>query len=381
MSDEIPSTVMAATISPAVATRTIHYRPFLLTKKAEFWALQALEPSSRVGLTPVYVVHPRELDFDKGKIPKKSLDDHVAKVKQGIAGAADTRNAYIDVQHIEADGVLASGEAPITYLHRECTAAGVDLIPLVRPSSSTATLNSVQAARMSGTMSVVAVCLSIAEWPSIDPAPLRDLLARLGASAPDVDLMIDVGDQFNALTRTGVCDAITAAAASHGVFRSVTVVGAAFPKTAPTGVGNHELDRSDYTMFCEIEALCRTRGLPVPDYGDWTISHHDPTAEIDPKFMNISASFRYPTETGWIVGKGELFKGNGGRGRGKAAVPPMLRSLQTHPEFGAVCSGRAEQWIDEAGREIIGSGNAATWRQWAILRHLELTMHQLATRI
>ncbi|QFG13466.1 hypothetical protein PP501_gp33 [Gordonia phage Powerball] len=379
MLDEDPSTVMAATISPAVATRTIHYRPFLLTKKAELWALQALEPTSRAALTPVYVVHPRDLDFDNGKVPKKSVDDHVAKVVQGIVGASNTRNAYIDVTHIEGDGVLHHGEAPISYLLRECASGGVSLIPVVRPSSSTATLNAILAGRLSGAVSTVAICLSIAEWPSVDPAPLRDLLARLSATAADVDLMIDAGDRFDALARSGVCDSL-AAASAHGEFRSVTVVGAAFPKTAPTGVGNHEVERSDYTMFCEIEAQCRALGLAVPDYGDWTISHHDPTSDVDPKFMNIAAQFRYCTETGWIVAKGDLFKGNGGRGVGGAAVPPMLRSLGSHSQFGATSRGRTEAWIDAASTGT-SSGNPTTWRQWGVLRHLELTVHQLATRI
>ncbi|QIN93621.1 hypothetical protein SEA_DUMPSTERDUDE_33 [Gordonia phage DumpsterDude] len=378
---ETNGTVPASTaiVSPAVATRTIHYRPFLFTKKAEFWALEALEPASRDGLTPVYVVHPRELDYDNGKVPKISLDAHVAKVAKGIVKVTDVQNAYIDVKYIEGEGALGSGVAPITHLHRECAAQGVDLAPLVRPSSATATVDAVVAELMGGTLSTVAVCLSIDEWPSIDPAPLRDLLDRLSPGAPDIDLMIDVGDRFDALTCSGVCDAITAASA-HGLFRSVTVVGAAFPKTAPTGVGNHEVERSEYNAFCEIETLCGTRGLPVPDYGDWTISHPDPMSDVDPKFMNISAQFRYCIETGWIVAKGNLFKGNGGKGVGGAAVPPMLRSLGSHAQFGATSRGRTEAWIDLASTGT-NSGNPTTWRQWGVLRHLELTMHQLATRI
>lgn len=356
-------------------TGTIHYRPFIITKQAEWKALRGLDPSVYQRVTPVYVVAPRDWDYDNNR-PKKSLDDHVAKVAREIAGTPVVSSAYIDVSLIEDDGPLVGGEAPITYLLREASAAKVSAMPMVECGSSTLTTTAAAAALTSGADGV-AIRLAIPEWPSSNPVPLTDLMTRLGVSPNKVDLFLDAADNLGPFAVRPVVDAVKYVSAH--TFRSVTFTGSAWPKTPPSGVGNHEIPRTDFTTFRDVAGQCNLEGLPVPDYADWTIAHPDPKLDVDPKMLNIAASFRYPAEAKWVFGKGELFKGNGGRGKGGAAVPPMLNALASHPEFGAVVPASTEDWVNDARLGRTSTGNATTWRHWGLLRHVELTVHQLAS--
>lgn len=354
---------------------TAQYRPFVQTKKAEIDALAALPAQTKAAMSPVYVVHAREWDFDRNR-PKKSLDDHVSAIPSVLARASGGAVHYLDTALIDVDGLLSTGQSPMEWLIDESAKLGVELTPLVSPQSPRSVL-AVAAARTTQRGHPVAVCLESSEWSSITPGVLPAVLAQLGAGPGDVDLILDVGNELGSLAVPSVMTELRGLG-SFGDFRSVTVAASAWPSEAPTGKGNHEIARADWSVFRGVFHGCLAEGIQVPDYADWAINARYPAAlDIDPKMMNISATFRYASDDFWVLGRGALFKGNGGRGLGAAAVPPMLDSLTSHSVFGSTVKTEAEDWIRGARSGGL-SGNATTWRQWAFLRHFQLTVHQLA---
>ncbi|MFI7163737.1 beta family protein [Rhodococcus erythropolis] len=356
------------------STQSIHYRPFLLTKAAEWRALQNLEAKTLEKITPVYVVAPLDWDYEKD-CNKKTLDEHITKIVAEIAAIGTIRHAFIDVTEVESGGNLANGLSPMSRLINETAALGVTLNPMISTKSSPATVAAAKTV-LSTSDRTVGINLIPNEWPSTAPAILTNLLASIGVGVDRVDLFLNAGDALGTFAAQAV---VTELGRLHGLgtFHSTTFAGSAWPKTLPTGAGNYDIPRADYATFIDVIARCVSGGVPVPDYADWTITNPDTTLGVDPKILNIAAQFRYSAEDSWVLGKGALYKGNGGKSQGAAAVPPMLNKLATHAKYGSTITTKTETWINNA-RVSGPSGNPTTWRQWGVLRHLELTVHQLA---
>lgn len=355
---------------------TPRYRPFVLTKKAEREALKNVALGTSDAIDPVYVVSPRDWDYEEDRY-KKTLDEHLSAIPADLTTITGVRQAHIDVSFVEVDGLRSDGRVPIEWLVSEAREHGLILAPMVTAASSAATIDAVRNHLASAPNSSVGVRLTVDDWPTLNGPVLAGILDRLDVPESRLDLFLDAEESLGTLTARAVVGEVSHLGTGRAP-QTLTFVGSAWPKQSPAGSGNHEIPRSDFSTYRQIGLACIANGLRLPDYGDWTVSHSDPTLDVDPKVLNISAQFRYAAEDLWVLGKGGLYKGNGGRSLGRAAVPPMLNALVSHPLYGSTIPTGAESWIEEA-RLGGKSGNTTTWRQWAILRHLELTAHQLAT--
>jgi hypothetical protein len=355
------------------AGRPLHYRPFLFTKPAERKALMNLDAQTAAAITPVYVVTPRDWDYENDR-HRLTFDEHIAKVAAGMSEILTVGRAYLEVSLVEDEGAMSTGMSPMAHLI-DAAPGYLTVVPMVSPNSSMRTIRVAQAAASSDG---AAVRLAVPEWPSSAPSVIASLQQQLGLQRSAIDLFLDVGDDLGPLAVRAVVDEMHHLGSSDP-FRTVTFVGAAWPKTLPAGVANHEIPRRDFTSFADVVAECARRGLPTPDYADWTVVHPDPTLNVDPKILNIAAALRYAVTDKWILGKGQLYKGNGGKSLGGSAVRPMLTALIAHPDYACLISGDTETWIDDVISGRTSSGNPTTWRQWAVLRHLALTAHQLST--
>ncbi|HVG84273.1 MAG TPA: hypothetical protein VM820_07130 [Vicinamibacterales bacterium] len=357
----------------ALAGRTPRYRPFLFTKRAERDALNDLDAATLAGVTPVFVVTPRDLDFDTGNY-KKPFDAHLAAIAELINQVNTVDTLYLDVSLVEHEGPLANGMSAMEAVLNDLAPSQRTVIPLVDADSSTQTLAAAAAAANNG----VAVRLTSAHWPSGVPHVLSAILATLGVSDIDVDLILDCGDELGHLAVLAATSEV-AAIASGRTFRSVTFAGAAWPKNMPAGAANHEIPRDDFAAYVNLATACASRATAVPDYADWAVAHPDPSLDVDPRILNIAATMRYTCVDKWVLGKGGLYKGNGGKSKGGAVVRPMLVALTAHSEYRSVLSCEAERWIDDVVAGRTGPGNPGIWRRWALVRHLTLTVKQLST--
>ncbi len=71
------------------------YVPILLTKRGELSALADLTPETKVMLTPLFVVHPIDWNWET-KAPSKSPADHVSGLGKKLAGCWGANRAFID---------------------------------------------------------------------------------------------------------------------------------------------------------------------------------------------------------------------------------------------------------------------------------------------
>jgi hypothetical protein len=105
--------------------------------------------------------------------------------------------------------------------------------------------------------------------------------------------------------------------------------------------------------------------------------------------MQISATFRYATESHWVIAKGALFKGQAGRGKGGSAIIPPLRELSVSADYLDVSHCACEQWISQllddaassAPGEKIKTGNPRAWREYGTIHHLTQTVESIANLV
>lgn len=357
----------------------VTYRPILIAKRGELSALAVLPASHAQALQPVYQAPPREWDFGRS-VFKKSLEAHLQDLPKKLATATRGDIAYIDVSLLDNVLPVFGGRHPMTWLIEEASTHGLTLAPFVGPGSAATTVAAATDAHVR-LGRPVGLRLPTDDWVTVDPTRIPRLLKMIAVVPGDVDLFIDAGHGFGPLTRSGAIAELSAQDATYS-FRSRTLGGAAFPDTQGIAKGLSEIDRQDWTLFREVYRHRVGAGLPAVDFFDNAINN--PSVDvglIDPRILNISAIFRYTTDGQWVVDKGDLFKGNGGRSRGAEAMVDSLTLLVAHSDYGAPIRTAADDWIDGVVARVNSGGNPEAWRKWATLRHVQVVGHQLASPI
>lgn len=348
------------------------YAPVLWTKRGERVAISSVSTAARSALRPTFVIPPIELDFDTGT-PKKTIDQHVAGLPEELASCWGGQEAFIDTYYT-GDDLLVSGRHPLDWITEPSLALGLALTPVVSPSSSAATLAAAGlAAARSGD---VGIRLEVGEWPTLaGTTAIAAVLSAVGATVADTHLILDMGE----VPPTAV-DMMGVAAASElrtlpnlADWRSLTLTGAAIPETMPPGPGLHVLPRTEWAVYNRVLAA----GVPrLPTFGDNAVASLSPGGDVNPRFMNIAATLRYTVADEWLIGKGGLFKGNGGRSQGAAAVPPAAAHISSHPLFMGAGHCEMDDWITNVVATGTGGGTPEIWRRLGTLHHLEVASAQ-----
>jgi Beta protein len=121
--------------------------------------------------------------------------------------------------------------------------------------------------------------------------------------------------------------------------RTVTLLSGAFPiNLSHISPGLALAPRSDWALWQGVNA---SRPVRRPSFGDYTAAHPDQhLQEIDPRFMQVSASIRYATDDDWLIVRGRSTRNP--RFGGTAQYQELSRVLIAQPQFTATVSlGRA----------------------------------------
>ena len=350
-----------------------HYVPVLFTKAGERDALKALPDSNKDVITPLFTIHPIGWDFDKDA-PEKSIDAHLEKLPGDLAQTWGNRPAFLDGVHVENES-MGDGSHPIEWMIKEARSQGLELVPVVSPDHSSDYKAAVSRIVIADDASEVCLRLRVSDWPvpPIDTA-VESFLSSIGATRASAHLVLDLRAEAGQAAAFSAEKAISAFP-SVTDWKTLTLVSTAMPEQAPSGRGVHEVSRDEWTNYLTL--LRRQRdGVRRPTFGDYTISHPDPFADIDPRVLQISAKLKYTVDDAWLIARGGLFKANGGKSGGGAEIRPVARDLVAHSKF---ASGHcaAEDWIiDAAGSGATGAPR--TWVKVGTLHHMQLVADQIA---
>ena len=352
------------------------YRPILLTKRGERSALTDTPATVKATLLPVLVVEPIDWNYDTDA-PAKTIDEHLARKAEDLSASWGFGEAAVDLVFHD-DTPMTSGDHPLFWLIGAANGLGMRLIPAVAPDRSPAYV-AAAAAAVARDGAGACIRLPLAQWPStVGPTHLDTLVTSLGIGPDAIDLILDLGEEVAAAP--GLALAATVAQISAlphlASWRTVTVAGAGFPK-ALTGLsrGAHRLDRFEWNLY---QALITTSPTRIPLFGDYVIAHPDPSVDVNPAFMSISASLRYTIANHWLVLKGELYKGQGGSGQGGAAVQPIAAALIAEADYLGIDHCQMETWLAEVAGGGSG-GRPEEWRRYGTRHHLQVVSDQLAS--
>jgi hypothetical protein len=348
---------------------TANYVPILLTKRGERFALRDLPGSVHELFTPLLVVAPIDWDFEEER-PSKTISEHIQRLPSEIHEARGGKPAMVELPFLEDDETMSSGEHPLVWLTAQCE---TPLIPAVSPNRTAAYRAAVAQVAARDRLGIC-LRLHIEEWPINAPAELDELLQSLPVDLDECDLVLDLGDETGDLALTVSRQQLRSLPHVHD-WRSVVLAGSAMPKEMPQGTGVHELESREWVIYRTL----LEGDLPrVPTFGDYAIACPDPTLDVDPKIMSLSATVRYAVEQSWLVPKGQLWKGRGGTGLGAAAVPPVLMSLRAQPAYAADDHCALEVWAQRVASTGEGGGNPEAWRRYGTLHHIQFVTEQLA---
>lgn len=361
---------------------TTHYVPILPTKAGELFALADLSATVRSKLTPLLAIHPIQFDFDT-EMPSKTAADHVVGLGKKIARTWGTGRAFLDPIFLGDEPEPGGSEDPMQSVLTDAAQEGLHLVPVVSPGrhpNYTTTAASVHQDTGVG----VCVRLSPRNWPT---SPTRahvidDLLVAIGLGPGDADLVLDLGEDVHGELATELAGIAIQTLPHAELWRSITLAGGSFPENLSEIQKNriNRLPRLEQRLY---EAVCTetaAAGLRVPTFGDYAVAHPDPTqGDVDPKLINISASLRYTLDGEWLVAKGELYKGTGGRSLGGAAAVPVAEMIANAPEFCGPDFSAGDTWIDQIARGQANGGNPQAWRRAGTSHHLTLVAENLSS--
>lgn len=352
-----------------------HYRPLTLARAGELAAVSHLAATTHAVITPIFQAPPRDWDFETNKF-SKSLQAHLSQLPTKLFNARGSHPAFLDTGLLDTEAPI-HGLHPLQHLISEAHALGLPLTPATAPDRSAAYDSAIRDLHSEYARGV-AVILDETQWVTVNPSALPDTLARLNLGAADVDVVIDYAASEGPLTEAAAVAEVVAVNAI-GAFRSVTLGGGSFPDLQGVARGITTHPRTDWRTWRNVIARLSSDGHRVPDYFDRLILRAESIElRIDPRFISISAALRYTTEDNWLFAKGELFKGQGGKSKGGAALRSPLATLISHPEYATPLRTQAEDWIEAVVSGTATPGNPGKWREWGTVRHFEVTEYLLA---
>ncbi len=347
------------------------YRPVLFAKPAEFAAIRAIAEDGDHDFEPVLALPPRTWDYDND-IYKEDLEGHYGSLIPRMATEMVGQPFFLDISYVDSQDDIF-GLHPIAWSLSTLHASGAEVAPLIRPSDSDDALRAAgQHAIQTG--NPIGVWLNGDHWPSVDPGQMARVSTLTHIDEEDFVYFLDAGRDTGAMAEVALTREIRALASVLPNV-DVTIAAASFPVTSGVQRGLTEHAREDLALFFAVAG--RLDGLV--HFSDTAIQRTDQIdLGVDPRFMSISASFRYTTADKWLLAKGELFRGAGGTGKGGAALVPALHLLVGHPDFRDVRNTAADNWVDDVLAGDTAPSNSGTWRKWGTLRHALVTMAQIA---
>jgi hypothetical protein len=353
----------------------LHYVPVLKARRGEFTALEALNSEARSRLTPLLEVPPIPWDFEH-EVPAKSLDDHLGPVAANIARFwGKEQTFYIDFSWI-AEEESSGGTHPVTSVMNELRELGTEAIPVVGASSPggySAAVKDVVGEDQRG------ACLRLDRDDLRRLNALAGLLAdasgAIDAPADEIDLILDFKD-FDAGQASAIEIAAAAALSSipdPGEWRSLTLVGGAFPLNLSGLASEAQIQRADWDVWRTL-AISRGDELPRrPAFGDYAVQHPEPD-EIDPRLMKMSAAIRYATPAEWLILKKKNVQDHGWE-----QFHDLSAELIQRDEYRGADFSDGDQMIEACANRASGTGNATTWRKIATNHHIATVVDQLAS--
>ncbi len=350
------------------------YVPILKGKNGEYGALESMSPEEKEQITPLIEIPPVPWDYKKD-VPAKTIDQHLAKVDPKFEKSWGLDQLFfVDLMWIERER-MPDGTHPLAYVFSRARLRALKAVPvtgLIRADAYQTACREIVEQDKRG------VCLRLQKDDFEEPGSLESaiakLLALLGASPADTDLVLDLGSLHTESGEEPSIDVVSLVQSIPCIkkWRSFVLAATGFPVDL-IGLPPSEIStvwRSEWTLWRNLAADHRIARTPI--FGDYAIAHPQPP-EVDPRAMRPSASIRYTTEDVWLILKGKNLRSHGYKQFHDVSKSLLKNAAYSGPQF-----SWGDRYIRDCANRLVSSGNLTTWRRVGTSHHIAYVTQQLA---
>jgi len=350
------------------------YVPCIRWKQGEYQALLKLPPDVREGMMPLIEVAEEGYDFETRTAPK-SIDQHLHAFAKRVGEKWGRRPCFVDTRLIDPSARMANGSHPIDFVFDGLRLNRVPAIPTLSLEQDT---HAEQALARAVIADGNGICVRISLEELADQA-LRTRLERvllLAKAGPAIcDLVIDLGapnfQPLDGLTR--LLGSLIEKVPHLNEWRSVALIGTAFPSSmAEVSLGLSEVERSEWVMYRALVPLLEGRGIRVPDFGDYVVSH-PAVVHLDMRVVKPAASLRYTTRDGWLIAKGKNV-----RDHKFEQYRALCGAVVNSGEFAGPELSYGDTYIESCALGTASTGSLTTWRTMGTSHHISQVVKDVA---
>jgi len=347
------------------------YVPSLRWRTGEYQALAALTDAAKSRVVPFIVVPEIEFDFEEWK-NKKTVQEHVEPFPKRFKAKWSVRPAWIDVHPKIQTGRMDDGRLPVEYIFDELLEAGSNAVPV----TSLDTPNEINAAvykivkRDRRGVGVRARIEHIMK-PGFKAA-LTALLAVVGVTPKDADLVIDLGAP-NYEPYDDFADALIAAMSvvdNIDEFRNYILMGCAYPETIALDKPGGELIRHDWLFYRTFLTKLGDSDR-IPNFSDYTIVNPEFTPR-DMRMIKSGGRVVYTTSGSWFIRKGGAFRDN------PQQMHVHCADIISSGKYRGATFSSGDDYIDKCAAKKKGPSNQPWWKFVAINHHIMHVLEDLA---
>ena len=350
------------------------YVPALRWRMAEYQALHRLDEAIKRRIVPLITIPPVEFDFEIGA-PKKTVHEHVHPFVARYRKKWGMRPAWLALDESVALDHMNGGEHVFDYLLprlRPDTLVIPAIGLLADPRTKAAVSQAVKRDQQG-----VGLILSVEDLIGGDVgARVRALLAELGATVEDTDVLIDMKAPQHYEPYGVFSTALIGGMGRLGAlsaFRNLVLIGTAIPESFRSlRKGTDEIPRHDWLFYQAFRSLLPT-GMRRPTYGDYTTIHPDFVA-ADMRMVKPAAKVVYATRSTWATRKGSAFRDD------REQMHAHCATIVGDPCFGfrGVGFSFGDKYIGMCAIRAEGPSNSTRWKEVGINHHITTVVDDLA---
>ena len=350
------------------------YVPSLRWRQAEYQALLRLSDAAKSRIVPFITIPDIEYDFEL-KRPSSTVEKHVKPFPKRYIAKWGKRPAWIDVHETIANSTMSDGKLVATHVFDELRKAkggnsGVPVTSLDAPAAVNKAVADIVALDKRGVgFRIRLEHIMKAGFTS----RLAALIKAIGVGSHEVDLVIDLGAP-NYEPYEDFAAALLAAMSQMGdvsLYRSLVLLGTAYPESVKLDKPGGELPRHDWLFF---EALMSKldKGARRPNFGDYTIVHPKFEA-LDFRKIKSSGKVVYALKGKWHIRKGGAFTLN------RAQMHDHCDFIVNSGFFRGADFSNGDEYIKKCATKSEGPSTLTRWKEIGISHHIMHVLEDLST--
>ena len=349
------------------------YVPVIKAKEGEFKALEVTKDNVLDQLSPLFEIVNLPWNYID-ECESKTIDLHLDKIGKKIEDSIGNRGFFVDSRYIDGDRIMNNGQHHLGFIFNDFRERNLNGVPVSGFTKLASYKNAVKEIYQTDKKGI---CLRI-ERDELGAKDLQDkiddFLNFYEIQLNEVDIIIDLKNITSTEKNLYILSITTILNHSFPYidkWRNLILSSTSFPENLSDIDANSidSIERSEWLLY---NSLLENDLKRNPIFSDYSIANAEIT-EIDPRFMQMSASIRYTYDKYWLIVRGRSIKT-----QGFSQYYNLCENLIDRHEYMGNEFSWGDDYIKNCANRTASTGNATTWRKIGCNHHFEFVIHQLS---